>query len=325
MKRYPLLIIASVLAAVATTGCQSNKFPQPNLEPIKEFLNIETGEEEIKPPVRMAVIWKDGVYEEAGQNPVRGLGGRVFFYDEDNRPTTADGELIVYGYDDSKENSDSNAADRKFVFRAERFQNHYSKTDLGDSYSVWVPWDEVGGVRKTVSLIPVFKTTDGKLIKAGQTLCMLPGAPPAVVENSEPELKLKSVRSFPGMESRIPSKSNAQSYIAQTSGIADKELFDQIGSRSPTVSFDKKIRTSTIRVPRSMAERMQQLPPQTLKPVEKEETVNYAAAMVKRIAEKKAELKKTEEEAEADEDNSFTGLGKFPTNRPVFGKPGTLQ
>ena len=127
----------------------------------------------------MAAIWKDSVFEKPGSASVRGFGARIFFYDVDNQAVKADGELLVYGFDDSNElKADNSKADRKYVFQADKFQSHFSETDLGPSYSVWIPWEKVGGFRKTITLIPVFKTADGRVLKSGQSMNVLPGRNP---------------------------------------------------------------------------------------------------------------------------------------------------
>lgn len=125
------------------------------------------------PPETMATIWSFGIYEKPGSTSVRGLGGRIYFYDAKNNAVTADGELIVYGFDE--DSGSRSQPDKKFVFRASEFQSHYSESSLGGSYSVWIPWDKVGGYRKSVTLLPVFKTTDGKIIRAEQSINLLAG------------------------------------------------------------------------------------------------------------------------------------------------------
>lgn len=126
-------------------------------------------------PVTMTAIWTDSVYEKAGEPSVKGFGGRIFFYNANEKLVKADGELIIYGFDDSSKDSTDGIADRKFVYPQEKFQTHYSENKLGASYSVWAPWEPVGGYRKAITLIPMFRTTDGDLIKCTQTIAVLPG------------------------------------------------------------------------------------------------------------------------------------------------------
>lgn len=169
-----------------TGGCASMKNRIPHLQP-KTFQSEDadrasdsSSDEPVSfgQPARMAIIWKDSVLQGVGSAPTAGFGGRIYFYDAENRPVRADGELIVYGYDDDNQQRASSAADRKYVFSRDKFQTHHDRTSLGDSYSIWVPWEKVGGFRKRIMLIPVFKRADGKVIQGEQTVTVLPGKEP---------------------------------------------------------------------------------------------------------------------------------------------------
>ena len=66
--------------------------------------------------------------------------------------------------------------DRKFAFTPEQFTSHFSPTELGASYSVWIPWDEVGSEQLDISLVPIFTATSGQLIVGQSSKVLLPGA-----------------------------------------------------------------------------------------------------------------------------------------------------
>ena len=84
-------------------------------------------------------------------NSARGFGGRFFFYDEKSRPVPVDGTLIVHGFDDTADTPEDRV--KRFEFTPEQFTRHFSQTDLGASYSVWVPWDAIGGDQRRISLV----------------------------------------------------------------------------------------------------------------------------------------------------------------------------
>jgi hypothetical protein len=179
MKSY--LTISCLAALILTSlGCAGIKSNIKGWSPIAAMAGGKEKQFE-SDPVSMAVIWKDSVYEKPGVPSVKGFGGRVFLYDSNNDPIKADGELIVYGYDESNPaHMDQNhaGADKKFVFPRENFQQHYSRSDLGASYSVWIPWEKMGSVRKSITLIPVFKTSSGGVLRCGQSINVLPGKKP---------------------------------------------------------------------------------------------------------------------------------------------------
>lgn len=132
-------------------------------------------EESVKIPQQMVIVWSDAVYKQAGKPAVRGFGGRVYFYDSQQQVVSVDGKLTIFGFDDSHRQFSGIQPDRRFVFKPEQLKQRHSETTLGDSYSVWIPWDEVGGEQKKITLIPVFHSMDGQLVRGDQTLNVLPG------------------------------------------------------------------------------------------------------------------------------------------------------
>ena len=61
--------------------------------------------------------------------------------------------------------------------------SHYSKSKLGHSYSVWLPWDETGGPQKEISLIARFTPEKGGVVVGEQTKQMLPGKTQIIAKN----------------------------------------------------------------------------------------------------------------------------------------------
>ena len=166
------------LMASCLTGCASMKKPaSPSLLSSLSGTESKNTDAAFAQPARMAVIWRESAMGGGGQVAARGFGGRIYFYDENDEAIRADGHFVVYAFDESKgaDGNGANVPERKYVFHQDDLQRHYSQTDLGHSYSVWLPWDEVGGVQTTVSLLPVFKPTDGQVVRAGQSLAVLPG------------------------------------------------------------------------------------------------------------------------------------------------------
>ncbi len=174
MARYLLVTTTlCLLVGCQTVGIDAKKTLTDKLPTLSSKPGKST-------PVSIAAIWSDAVYTQAGQKPVRGFGGRLYFYNEKHEAVPVDGQLIVYGYDESTRDDPNRTPDRKFVFTPEQFTSHHSVTELGDSYSIWIPWDELGGMKKTVTLLPVFVPTGGQLIAGQQTINILPGkSPPA--------------------------------------------------------------------------------------------------------------------------------------------------
>jgi hypothetical protein len=124
-------------------------------------------------PVKIAATWTPDSLVQSGRTPTRGFGGRIFFYDERSRPVPVEGTLIVHGFDDQADSAESRV--KRFEFTPEQFTRHFSQTDLGASYSVWIPWDAVGGEQRRISLVASFKTAEAKMVQGLPATLVLPG------------------------------------------------------------------------------------------------------------------------------------------------------
>lgn len=138
-------------------------------------------------PQRIAVIWSPDVMTVPGQPAMRGFGGRLYFYNEKSVAVPVKGELMIYGYEEPAPNVSMNSSqapskktvpDKKFKFSPEQFAERFSKSDLGASYSIWIPWDEAGGSVKRISLIPIFKMENEQVVYGDPAELTLPGRTP---------------------------------------------------------------------------------------------------------------------------------------------------
>ena len=253
-----------LLIAVFFAGCQSMQNGIGKWQPFAGGKAETSAEPDFGQPVRMAVIWKDATLQTPGKPTTRGFGGRVYLYDANNQPIRAEGELVVYGYDNSDKNEKANA-DRKYIIRESELQTHYSDAGIGPSYSVWIPWDRVGGEQKTVALIPMFRARDGRTLKGGQAITILPGKTPShqevVDESSAPYKVLGHSPAVTNASIANPASSVAHASLASSQGDVQRAAF--VGPPETA----EGIRTQTITVPNSMAERIHALPQQELSKV----------------------------------------------------------
>ncbi len=169
LRACPLVGAAIALAAVA--GCSTLNLGEkvaalPGWGPKPQI------------PTRMTDFWTDTVLYQPGLPGVRGFGGRIMFYNDSSQsPIMVDGTLTVFAYDESRGAVSYSAPDRKYIFPAEHLPKHYSKSELGHSYSFWLPWDEVGGPRKKICLIARFEPLKGQMILSQPCRKVLPGEP----------------------------------------------------------------------------------------------------------------------------------------------------
>lgn len=126
-------------------------------------------------PMRLMAVWTDTTMTSPGKPAMRGMGGRIVFYDQANEPVKVKGTLVVYAFDETNRDPTNVTPDRKYVFLPADFEKHYSKGRLGHSYSFWLPWDAVGGKQAAISLIARFQPDKGGEIIGEQTKHLLPG------------------------------------------------------------------------------------------------------------------------------------------------------
>lgn len=126
-------------------------------------------------PMRLMAVWTDTTMTSPGKPAMRGMGGRIVFYDQANEPVKVKGTLVVYAFNETDRDPTNVTPDRKYVFLTSDFEKHYSKGRLGHSYSFWLPWDQVGGKQAAISLIARFQPDKGGEIIGEQTKHLLPG------------------------------------------------------------------------------------------------------------------------------------------------------
>lgn len=232
-----------VLLAGAT-GCQL--FP----ERPEWSKNLLGKEEEAVVPTRMMVMWTDTVLHQPQKSGVRGFGARIYFYSEnDPNPVKVDGGLAVYAFDAKELNPNSAEPKRKFVFTADQFAEYMSHTSMGTSYSVWCPWDEVGGYNEQLSLIVRFEGRNGGVVISDATVKLLPGL-------NEP----------------TPLADSSPGTIAQASASSDtgagstKQAGFEKPSHRPRTSRPPRRQTETIDLPPSFYRHLQGPKPQSPAP-----------------------------------------------------------
>jgi hypothetical protein len=170
--------ILMVVVVEIIAGCTPLKMPKPNVWPF-------ASEDPPGTPVRAVASWTDTVLYQPNQTPLRGFGGRLIFYGKDKpEPIKVEGTLTVYAFDETDRDPNNMKPDRKYVFTKEQLPAHYSKSNLGHSYSVWIPWDEAGGPQKEISLIARFTPDKGGVVVGEQTKHILPGQTQIIAKKS---------------------------------------------------------------------------------------------------------------------------------------------
>jgi hypothetical protein len=186
-----LLVCLPLLSALLlATGCRG---PWSKDWKVADMFDVDVtpwshDEDAVEAPSRLVGTWTDTVLHQTGKQPQRGFGGRLIFYGEDaEKPVLVDGQLVIYAFDETNREPTDNKPTRRYVFPPDQMARRMSKTELGPSYSFWLPWDEVGGPQIEISLIARFEPQGGAIVIGEQTRHLLPGeSTPAPIAGSTP-------------------------------------------------------------------------------------------------------------------------------------------
>jgi len=177
ISRHTLWAAVATVGLSGASGCTS---PMATGESAPSLLQrlpwVSDGDEMPEPypePARMAATWTHDTLVQAGRTPTRGFGGRIFFFNEKSKAVPVEGTLVVHGFDELADAPEGRM--KRFAFTPEQLTRHFGRTDLGASYSIWIPWDAVGGKQRQISLVPTFKSKTGKTIQGMPTKVLLPG------------------------------------------------------------------------------------------------------------------------------------------------------
>ena len=169
---------------VVAGGCASMDGAKPSVWP-------KTDAKAAEEPQRVTAIWSESAMHQSGRPTVRGFGGRLLFYGADpEKPIKIDGRLVVYAFDESQTQAPKGGGDtpvkldgtatRKYEFTKDQVPTHHSESAIGPSYSFWIPWDDMGGEQREVTLIPYFVSNSGQVIAGEPTRNVLQGKTPQV-------------------------------------------------------------------------------------------------------------------------------------------------
>jgi hypothetical protein len=167
MKNIIIIPISFTLCLFA--GCTSMvKMPQMDLSAFKPA----------GPVTSVVAAWEPAVSND--EKPMRGFGGRIYFYDQEMvRPVKIDGTVVVYAFDEDGRAESDSRPNEGYVFDAKTLNSKgvYKKSKLGHSYNLWIPWDSEGpdGQAKKISLIVRYIPKQGSQQTSQQATVRLPG------------------------------------------------------------------------------------------------------------------------------------------------------
>ena len=272
-------LVFLAMCCVAVSGCASmtDKGKGKTKEDSKWSLFKK---KEYQIPQSMNVTWVHDIISVPGKPPTRGFGGRIYFYNEKSQTIPVDGEVMVYGFDDTYESHEGvgmDQADKRYRFTPEQFTTHFSEGDLGASYSIWVPWDAAPGAKKKVMLIPTFKSKDGKVIRGNAATLLLPGW-------SEEEAAGKVIQA--GATQANKNQQGVQ--LASATGLpmqSGANVLGQTNAMGADALGQERPKTTTIQMPARAAARVQPLltPEQATQLLEQARSANFDPATLQQF------------------------------------------
>lgn len=227
-KKLPISAVSKKKPTVQTPSIASLN-PIPKLTKPK----LATGR-----PEKIVAIWKEATYTVANEQPTRGFGGRLYFYDREKNPIVVDGDLVIYGFDDD---SSTEKPEKRFVFDREKLQTRMAVSAVGPSYNVWLPWDHINGEQKNVTIVAMFRdrVNSNFVCKSEPISALLPG---------------RAVNEVPG-DTLIES-------LKQETAI--RTNVKKVGFEETMPEGTKKVKSQEIRIPSGSQERLfRQVPKST--------------------------------------------------------------
>jgi hypothetical protein len=152
----------------------------------------------------------------------------------------------VYAFDETEREKHDTHPTRKYVFPREEFARHESQSQLGPSYSVWLPWDEAGGNMKQISLIAKFEPHGGTYVMGEQTKHLLPGLSNRPTEYLVNQGRVGAVEV--AQHTERPAVQNAVKPISAEMPVERAQTLDAKGSA--------EVATTTIALPKKWEQRL---------------------------------------------------------------------
>ncbi len=171
------LFISFSVLALLFTGCAGTQSPW-KAGGLADFSTMTTALKPAGPPATAVAVWEPAVRHADAAPTQRGFGGRVYFYDQEQKKTVKiDGSVVVYAFDEGVQKPSDVTPARSYYFAKDDVKKLHSKSKLGHSYNFWVPWDTAGteGEVKKISLIVRYVPEKGASVASSPAVAYLPG------------------------------------------------------------------------------------------------------------------------------------------------------
>jgi len=206
-----------------------------------------------KTPIKMVDAWNSYAQTVPDGTVMRGMAGRVHFYDNHKEEQTVkvDGDLTVYVFDGSETDPANTKPLKIFQFKADTLDKHYShQPPIGHSYNFFLPMGEIGGEEQSLSLIVRFDNRlEGNFVMTQPTNTVLAGRKPE--RSVEP-----TIREFLDSQSLL-AENNRNIIVGQNAS-----AIQQVTHITKTTSAEpQRSRTETIPLNSNLTRMLHSTPP----------------------------------------------------------------
>jgi len=192
-----------------------------------------------KTPVKMTDAWNSYAQAIPNGKIMRGMAGRVHFYDslKGDQTVKVNGDVTVYVFDGNETDPVYTKPLKIFQFKADTLDQFYShQKPFGHGYDFFLPMDEIGGVEQPLSIIVRFENQRNDMFVMTQpTSAVLAGRK----QPMEPDIReFLDSRSLLAETNRSITTANDVSAIQQVGYIVEKADTEPVSTRVLTIPLN---------------------------------------------------------------------------------------
>jgi len=215
------VIFLAICALIVSSGCMT--MPKVDMSALKSP----------GPVTSVIAAWEPAVSN--GENPERGFGGRIYFYDsEQNRPVKIKGTVVVYAFDEDGRCQWDAKPNEGFVFDNKTLNSKgvYAKSKLGHSYNLWIPLDAArpDNPSRKISLIVRYIPEKGSSVVSQQATAHLPGR-----RDQERFIAQVEVNEWDGPIQQVALRSAAVRPLPERARLTEERMIESNTDRSRTM------------------------------------------------------------------------------------------
>ena len=131
-----------------------------------------------RPAVRCVCLWQEGKGQTDSGQTARGFAGQVYFFTASGEsPVAVKGDVHVFLFDDHGSPAEQSRPISEAAFADSEWQSMRHKSQLGQAYSLFVPYPRAGNLEANCALRVRLTRPDGSVLYSDMALIKLLGVP----------------------------------------------------------------------------------------------------------------------------------------------------